>query len=305
MPCFLNDDLELSFDCEKFELETKPHGTGEINLILGNPEILAQLRSLHCRWLYFMNDTNPLAITNLPAYLGYNMKHKFKASLAGVKRLSGETTGLIMENQEGRIQLIDYHDWNKMSSQKANKEPERIKRIAALEKDSIGTINNLLIDFDLYAKFVEVAKSAEFVNVKRCPKSSKILSSFRSESWYLDILKIIDCRIGFPVFPREVCFTTCKNKLSTGRKNQARGLNTETLISCENDIFYKNNLMICNVLGRDMPKDVSAVEKHSIFVKDVPEIWLGASTGMYMSDLEQIIDRDGENFYESKRLNYL
>lgn len=305
MPCFVNDECELSYNQESGLINTKPHGNGDINMLLSQPSIVEKLKSKNCKWIYFMNDTNPLAITNLPSVMGYTVSQNLKVALTGIPRQKGETTGLILETKDSQCRLIDYHEWNLMIKRLRQSKPNDSswkQKLESLEKESVASINNLLIDFDVYLNQVAKCKNLEFVNVKRCPNTKNILSSFRLETWYLDVLKDLEESIGFPVFPREICFTTCKNKISTGAQKQENGLPSETIISCENDLMFKNHLMIQKIQGNETSEDVQEKVMNSIKIRDIPSLILDSSCGLFFSDLaeklkDEIFNQGKKSFY--------
>lgn len=69
--CLSDTDAHLALDAEdSFELQTKPHGHGDVHALLFKSGLLDQWRHAGVQWIALFQDTNGLVFRAMPAALG-------------------------------------------------------------------------------------------------------------------------------------------------------------------------------------------------------------------------------------------
>ena len=69
--CLVDNEAHLALDpSDRFQLQTKPHGHGDVHALLHSSGLLQRWRSQGISHICFFQDTNGLVFRALPAALG-------------------------------------------------------------------------------------------------------------------------------------------------------------------------------------------------------------------------------------------
>jgi len=85
-------------------IETKPHGHGDVHILMHQTGTAKQWRDKGIKWVIFFQDTNGIIFRALPAVLGVSVSNKFDVNSVCVPRTPGEAVGGIccLRHKDGR-----------------------------------------------------------------------------------------------------------------------------------------------------------------------------------------------------------
>jgi UDP-N-acetylglucosamine pyrophosphorylase len=233
MPSIKNSqgDFQFQYDNKNnLVIEGKPHGHGDVHLLIKQSNILDDWRKKGVKAVLFFQDTNPLSLPNTPALYGIFAQKQFKFMFSSIKRKKGEAIGVLVEDSHGKVFNMEYNIFEKLPISKS-------------EKEFAGNVNLFVIDLEEYQRILSKENGGltqEFINVKKDPITGEVLKTFRLECLMQDISKDIEGKIGVVEQDRSFNFTTTKNNLETGKHCQQKGIKTETILECENDVYVRN-----------------------------------------------------------------
>lgn len=292
-------DLAASLDIsEDWVMQTKPHGHGDVHFLVKQSGILDKWTQEGIKHVYFIQDTNPFSLASLPVILGHHLKEGSLFTFTGVTRKPQEPVGALVQDEKGFTYNVEYNVFD--SHFKLNKKEEMLT--ASGHSVYPGNINVFLIDANEYKTILSAISSMkEFINIKfdkADPK--KIASSWRVECLMQDIAFSISDpkRIGVALFERSLAFTTCKNNLVTGRIASSKGLPSETIVQCENDIYLRNFILLqyCGLkfTSKNLSQSLENIEEsdrclEQIKLPPVPRIFLHPSFGVTVKDIKEAV----------------
>ena len=180
VPSLLDNDAHFTLEeADKYALDTKPHGHGDVHMLLYQNGIIQRwVQEQGRKHVIFFQDTNGLVFRAIPAALGVSVEKGLEVNSLTVPRVQGDAVGAICKlvrepgtgNKTGE-QLPDTLTINVEYNQleglmgKGAKEP-----LVAGTKNSVypGNINVLIFDAVAYMRVLEDKKGAisEFVNPK-------------------------------------------------------------------------------------------------------------------------------------------
>jgi UDP-sugar pyrophosphorylase len=294
-------DLDANIDVnDEWVMQTKPHGHGDVHFLVKQSGVLDRWSADGVRYIYFIQDTNPFSLASLPVVLGNTIRNGHLLSFVGIKRKSEEPVGALVVNEKGALCNVEYNVFDNYF--KANKQPE--------EKDAQGfgvfpgNINVFLMEMEEYRRILgTIASMKEFINIKfdkTDPK--KIAASWRVECLMQDIsFSISDPkRINVAFFDRTMAFTTCKNNVVAGKHASAKGLPSETIMQCENDLYYRNLTMLryCGVQhsSENLSRSLERLEDSERSIENIklvmtPRIFIDPSFGVLLRDIKKALER--------------
>lgn len=292
-------DLEATLDInDKWEIQTKPHGHGDIHFLIKQSGVIEKWAAKGINYVYFIQDTNPFSLPSLPVILGSTIRSQNLLTFTGVQRKPGEAIGALVHDEKGFTYNIEYSVFENFFKKNNTKEEVTEGGFSVYP----GNINVFLIEINEYRRALEgISLMKEFINIKfdkTDPK--KIASSWRVECLMQDIaFSIPDVdRIGVCFFERNMAFTTCKNNLVTGRICSSKGLPSETIVQCENDIYLRNFMLLkhCGMSYKsaNLSRSLENIEESDRFVEQirlvpVPRVFLHPSFGVLVKDIKAAI----------------
>lgn len=103
VPCLINQDAHFSLIPGKLEMETKPHGHGDVHNVLFNSGIVEKWEGQGRKWIIVFQDTNPLIFRAIPAVVGVSKLKNYEVNSTAVPRKPGDAMGEIckLEHKDG------------------------------------------------------------------------------------------------------------------------------------------------------------------------------------------------------------
>ena len=256
MPCFKDIECNLDHIVDQhgqLVLTGKPHGHGDIHLLVKQSGILEKWKTQGVRSVCFFQDTNPFSLPTTAALYGYMTLKNLKFLFSGIRRVPGEAVGVLVQNDKGSVFNVEYNIFDQIMQKKSGD----------VSDNFVGNINNFMIEIDEYQKILSKENGgvvAEFVNIKKCSKTGKVSKTFRLECLMQDIALEVEGASGVLEMDRMLSFTTCKNSLETGQTAQAKGKSSATILECEADL-YMRNCRLLEYLGCSFGMDLSKCKK--------------------------------------------
>ena len=70
VPALINNECHFAQQGEKLLIETKPHGHGDVHVLLYQTGLAKKWLSQGKKWVILFQDTNPLVFRSFPSVLG-------------------------------------------------------------------------------------------------------------------------------------------------------------------------------------------------------------------------------------------
>ncbi|KAK8580221.1 hypothetical protein V6N13_143340 [Hibiscus sabdariffa] len=248
--CLEDNDARLALDPhDKYKIQTKPHGHGDVHSLLYSSGLLnvcyhyvislwhgnsifddvcvcscpclslqIHLRDAGLRWVLFFQDTNGLLFKAIPASLGVSaLKHYHVNSLA-VQRKAKEAIGGItrLTHSDGRSMVINV-EYNQLDPLlRATGHPDGDANCETGYSPFPGNINQLILELGPYIEELTKTGGAikEFVNPKyKDASKTSFKSSTRLECMMQDYPKTLppSARVGFTVIDTWLAYAPVKN----------------------------------------------------------------------------------------------
>lgn len=294
-------DNEGRFTLENNELSGKPHGHGDVHILLYQQGIVQKWLSEGKKWVMFIQDTNPLPFKAFASALGVSARNNFAMNFLGVPRLPKESMGGVVKlSKTGENEVIVAVEYNIIetlmkgsgySGDISNQELGIGNAQTAGFSPFPGNINTLLFNLPTYVNALQRTGGAmpEFVNPKYAEATKTVFkSATRLECLMQDFSKMFnpDEKIGFTMYDRWISFTAVKNSLKDAALKVKEGLDPWSAGSGEKDYFY------CNVklleLAGAVIEPASAEETFAgITYKFPPKIVIHPSFACSLTELRQ------------------
>jgi UDP-sugar pyrophosphorylase len=165
----------------------------------------------------------------------------------------------------------------------------------------------LIFEITPYYKALNRTKGLmpEFVNPKYANAEKTVFKSpTRLECLMQDFPKLLtdNEKVGFCMYEKWFCFSTCKNNLKDGCDKLKKGLSAETAFSEEQDIYYWNIKVLKEILGKltiDTTEPDETLQIEGTEVKFGPKIILEPSFAVTVSELKQKVKGNWKIFNNS------
>lgn len=236
---------------EKYRMVMKPHGHGDIHMLLHSSGTARKLAETGIRHLLFIQDTNGQAFNAAFAAIGVSETHGYDFNSIAVNRIPGEAVGAITRlTKPGHPPLTLNVEYNLLDPLlRATVNPEGDVPNEQGFSAFPGNINLLVIRMAPYLHVLEDSRGiiAEFVNPKFSDASrTSFKKPTRLETMMQDLPKLFSSgeKVGVTVFDRRWCFSPCKNNLSDAAAKVAQGGPPESASSAENDFYAAGRLRV-------------------------------------------------------------
>jgi UDP-sugar pyrophosphorylase len=257
-------DMKASLALEKkYELLLKPHGHGDIHMLMHTSGTAKKLADSGVRYLLFIQDTNGQVFNAALAAIGVSEQRGYDFNSIAVNRIPGEAVGGIARLvRNGAPDLTINVEYNLLDPLlRATVSPEGDVPDESGFSKFPGNINLLVVRLAPYLKVLESSGGvvAEFVNPKF---SDGTRTSFkkpaRLETLMQDLPKNFTSgeKVGVTVFDRTWCFSACKNNLKDAAQKVLQHGPPESASSAENDFYEagRAKLRAAGMLVVDSPR---------------------------------------------------
>ena len=207
-PAILDNECHLSLKKDVFEIETKPHGHGDIHLLLYQKGLVKKWVSDGKKYMVLFQDTNALIFNSIPSAIGTSVKLGLAINTICIPRKPGEAVGAIckLSKKDGSsiTNNVEYNQLEALLKEKYNPAGD------VPNKDGIsdfpGNTNVLIFQLDIYLNALDKTKGLipEFVNPKYADEAkTKFKSPTRLECLMQDLPKLLTDgeKVGFTSYP--------------------------------------------------------------------------------------------------------
>ncbi|KAK6132254.1 hypothetical protein DH2020_034002 [Rehmannia glutinosa] len=273
--CLDDNDARLAVDPNnKYKIQTKPHGHGDVHSLLYSSGLLKEWLGAGRKWVLFFQDTNGLLFKAIPSALGVSAIKEYHVNSLAVPRKAKEAIGGItrLTHQDGRTMVINV-EYNQLDPLlRATGNPDGDVNCETGYSPFPGNINQLIclgdgIDYVLYigqtylsrgmqTTYVEVASgyfypsllgindSLSYFRYKDSTKTA-FKSSTRLECMMQDYPKTLppSARVGFTVMDTWFAYAPVKNNPEDAAK-VPKGNPYHSATSGEMAIYRANSLIL-------------------------------------------------------------
>jgi UDP-sugar pyrophosphorylase len=235
---------------EKYELILKPHGHGDIHMLLHTSGLAARLEKEGIEHLLFIQDTNGQVFNAMPAALGVSVEKGFDFNSIAVNRIPGEAVGGLAKLVRADKELTLNVEYNQLDPLlRATVSPEGDVPNEQGFSMFPGNINVLVVRVASYVRILEKSKGiiAEFVNPKYADKTkTSFKSPTRLETMMQDLPKLFgaDEKVGVSIFDRRWSFSANKNNITDAAAKHAAGGPPESAATAESDFYLAGRMRL-------------------------------------------------------------
>ncbi|KAL7176325.1 hypothetical protein ACSBR2_029799 [Camellia fascicularis] len=249
--CLADNDGRLAVDPKnKYIIQTKPHGHGDVHSLLYSSGLLNIWRDAGMRWVLFFQDTNGLLFKAIPASLGVSATKQYHVNSLAVPRKAKEAIGGIakLTHADGRRMVINV-EYNQLDPLlRATVNPDGDVNCETGYSPFPGNINQLILELGPYIEELTKTGGAieEFVNPKYTDATkSSFKSSTRLECMMQDYPKTLPptARVGFTVMDIWLAYAPVKNNPEDAAK-VPKGNPYHSATSGEMAIYRANSLIL-------------------------------------------------------------
>ncbi|CAA2969667.1 UDP-sugar pyrophosphorylase-like isoform X2 [Olea europaea var. sylvestris] len=249
--CLDDNDARVALDPHnKYKIQTKPHGHGDVHSLLYSSGVLKEWQDAGRRWVVFFQDTNGLLFKAIPSALGVSATKGYHVNSLAVPRKAKEAIGGItkLTHQDGRTMVINV-EYNQLDPLlRASGYPDGDVNSETGYSPFPGNINQLIFEIGPYLEELTKTGGAikEFVNPKyKDSTKTAFKSSTRLECMMQDYPKTLppSARVGFTVMDAWVAYAPVKNNPEDAAK-VPKGNPYHSATSGEMAIYKANSLIL-------------------------------------------------------------
>lgn len=249
--CLDDNDARLAIDPHnKYRIQTKPHGHGDVHSLLYSSSLLKEWHDAGLRWVLFFQDTNGLLFKAIPAALGVSATKQYHVNSLAVPRKAKEAIGGItkLTHADGRSMVINV-EYNQLDPLlRASGYPDGDVNSETGYSPFPGNINQLILELGPYIEELTKTRGAikEFVNPKyKDSTKNAFKSSTRLECMMQDYPKTLppSARVGFTVTDTWLAYAPVKNNPEDAAK-VPKGNPYHSATSGEMAIYRSNGLIL-------------------------------------------------------------
>ena len=247
VPAIQDNHARFALDkADRFTLQTKPHGHGDVHTLLHTSGLLPKLRANGCTHLVFFQDTNVLAFKAIPAALGASIRRKLDMNSLTVPRSPGEAAGAICKLvRAGEPPLVINVEYNQLDAllQASGKGGDSAD--ATGYSPYPGNVNTFILALEPYAAALQATGGSmpEFVNPKYAnAEKTAFKKPTRLECMMQDFPKLLgpESAVGFTSFDRWFAFSPVKNSIPEALKAAEKGVYAASPGAGEAAVFDAN-----------------------------------------------------------------
>jgi UDP-sugar pyrophosphorylase len=295
VPALSDLEAHLALD-DIYQLALKPHGHGDIHMLLHQSGTARRLAENGVRYLLFIQDTNGQVWNAACAALGVSEREGYDFNSIAVNRIPGEAVGGIARlARQGAPALTLNVEYNQLDPLlRATVSPAGDVPNEKGHSLFPGNINLLVIRLAPYLRVLEKSGGiiAEFINPKFADDTRTTFKKpARLETMMQDLPKLFveGEKVGVTVFAREWCFSACKNNLTDAAAKASAGSPPESASSAEHD-FYASGRQKLRFAGATVAED-SPVTVCGIPFVPSPRVVLRPRFALTLRDLRERVRR--------------
>jgi len=247
VPALENNNAAFALsEADKFTIQTKPHGHGDVHTLLHQSGLLPTFLAEGRTHVVFFQDTNVLAFKAIPAALGVSLRLGLQMNSLTVPRSPGEAAGaickLVHKNGESLVINVEYNQL------------DALLKASGAGGDSAdetgyspypGNVNTLILSLKPYAAALKATGGSmpEFVNPKYANAERTVFKKpTRLECMMQDFPKLLsaEAAIGFTDFERWFSFSPVKNAISEALASHAKGVYAASPGAGEEAVYHAN-----------------------------------------------------------------
>lgn len=249
--CLDDNDARLAMDPKnKYKIQTKPHGHGDVHALLYSSGLLKEWHDAGLKWVLFFQDTNGLLFKAIPASLGVSATKQYHVNSLAVPRKAKEAIGGItrLTHADGRSMVINV-EYNQLDPLlRATGFPDGDVNCETGYSPFPGNINQLILELGPYMEELKRTGGAikEFVNPKyKDASKTSFKSSTRLECMMQDYPKTLppSAKVGFTVMDTWLAYAPVKNNPEDAAK-VPKGNPYHSATSGEMAIYRANSLIL-------------------------------------------------------------
>ena len=280
---------------DAYAIETKPHGHGDVHVLLHQSGLAKRWRDEGRRFVAFFQDTNGLVFHALNAALGVSDQEGFVVNTLVVPRRAAEAAGGIVRlegNDRGLTINVEYNQLDPLLRATVN--PRGDVADSSGFSPYPGNTNVLIMELDRYVATLEASGGAipEFVNPKYADSArTSFKKPTRLECMMQDFPKLLgpEDKVGFTQFERKLCFSAVKNNLADAAKKQQAGLPAESASTGEEDLYDLHRRYL-QAAGAEIEQG-EAMLFGGITVSLLPPVVLGPEFALTLDDVKKKVTR--------------
>jgi len=232
-------------------IETKPHGHGDVHLLLHSSGLAKTFEKEGKRWIVLFQDTNAFFVKTVLATLGVSSETGMAMNSVAVPRRPKDAMGAIarLTRTDGSsITLnVEYNQLDPLL--RSTTMPDGDTADSTGWSPFPGNMNSLVLSMETYLPTLERTGGviAEFVNPKYADQTkTKFKSSTRLECMMQDIPKEFPpgTKVGFTMFDQWCSYSPVKNDPKSARQKFESGNHPQSGTTGETDLFAAN----CRIL---------------------------------------------------------
>ncbi|RMZ57564.1 hypothetical protein APUTEX25_001764, partial [Auxenochlorella protothecoides] len=255
--CLADNDARLALTPgDAWAVQTKPHGHGDVHMLLHSSGLAARWRDAGLRWAVFFQDTNALVFRAIPAALGVSAARAFDFNSLAVPRRAKEAIGAITKlaypDGTSRTLNVEYNQLDPLL--RAAYDPEGDTNDDTGFSPFPGNINQLIVSLDSYCEELQKKGGVigEFVNPKYADAGrTSFKSSTRLECMMQDFPKDLPstARVGYTSINQVwAAYSPVKNSPADAAAKAAGGNPSHSATTGELD-YYKANCKMLEHVG--------------------------------------------------------
>jgi UDP-sugar pyrophosphorylase len=242
VPAIADNDGALALE-EKYKLILKPHGHGDIHMLLHTSGAAKKLKDEGIEYFMFIQDTNGPSFNTLPAAVGVSVENGYDFNSLAIRRRAGEAVGglakLVGEGKEFTLN-VEYNQLDPLLRATINPEGDVADETGF--SPFPGNCNTLVIKTESYVKILEASQGiiAEFVNPKYTDETKTAFKKpTRLETMMQDLPKLFGEteHVGVTIFDRMWSFSPNKNNVADAAVKVAADGPADASATAENDFY--------------------------------------------------------------------
>lgn len=242
VPAIADNDGALALK-DKYELILKPHGHGDIHMLLHTSGVAAKLQGEGIEYFMFIQDTNGPSFNTLPAAVGVSVENGYDFNSLAIKRRAGEAVGglaRLVGNGKDFTLNVEYNQLDPLLRATINPEGDVADETGF--SPFPGNCNTLVIKVESYVKILEASQGiiAEFVNPKYTDETKTAFKKpTRLETMMQDLPKLFgeSEKVGVTIFSRMWSFSPNKNNVADAAAKVASGGPADASATAESDFY--------------------------------------------------------------------